>query len=356
MIFGVDIGGVNFKITSLTQTNKHLKVKSALFPFIGKTEMIEKLILHVSHPDLVVITQTFCANRQLFSSAKEGTHYIVDITENLFGGKVKYLGLSYRLYNAEEAKKDYLKVAARNWVATCYLTFYLKLFENGLVIDCGTNSTDIVPVLDSKPVTLDDNDREYTRLKTGELFWSGLYFTQIPSISNTVVLDGERFQVKPSTNARIFDAYILLGIVSPGDIIERYGSWQKGMSSISFESCADRILDTICADKELLTANDAKKIAQFLVEKQRENTEKTIKKILSAAKKKYEVDLKVAAIAGAGKNLILRKALENLAFEEIIDIEKAASETLDMVDSQSNCETSLGCALMGLQEYKRNFE
>ncbi len=351
MIFGVDIGGVNIKITILDHTDECIKVKSTFFPFKDKADMIENLVSLVPHPDFVVITQTICARRNVFSSAKEGTHYIVDITERIFGEKVRYPGLSYRLYGPEEAKKHYLDVACRNWVATCYLTSYLRLFENGLVIDCGTNSTDIVPVLDSTPVTLDDNDRGYTRLKTGEVFWSGLYFTQVQSISPTVVLDGEEFQVNPFTRSMTFDAYIVLGIVSPDDVIAKFSDLND-RSLISLESCVNRMLDTICADKELLTTNDAKKIARFFVEKQREKTKIAIKRVLSAANKKYKTNLKVAAIAGAGKNIILRRALENLAFEEIIDIEKAASEVLDMKDSQSNCETSLGCALMGLQDYK----
>lgn len=339
MIFGVDIGGVHAKITSLDQTDRNLRVKSAIFPFKGKADMIEKLVSLIPHPDLVVITQTVCASRQYFSSAKEGTHYVVDLTERLFGEKVRFPGLSYKLYGPEEAKKHYLDVACRNWVATCYVTSYLKLVENGIVVDCGTNSTDIVPVLGSTPVTLDDHDQGYTRLRTGELFWSGLYFTSIQSISPTVVLDGEEFQVKPTTKCMAFDAYITLGIISPEDAVVK----------TSFESCVEKILDTISADRELLTINDAKKIAQFLAEKHREKTEIAIRKVLSAANKKYRTDLKVAAIAGAGKDIILRKIMDNLAFEEVIDIEKAASEALDFETPQSNCETSLGCALMGLQ-------
>jgi probable H4MPT-linked C1 transfer pathway protein len=293
-----------------------------------------------------------CVNRSLFSSAKEGTHYIVDLGERLFGDKVRYLGLSYRLYTAKEAKEQYLNVACRNWVATCYLASpYLGLFENGLVLDCGTNSTDIVPVLNSTPITLDDNDQEYTRFKTGELLWSGLYFTHVLSITNTIVLDGEEFQVRTNTNALISDAYIVLGMISPKDLAAEYS--ERRDIGKSFQISIRRILDLIVTDSEILGVDDAQKIAQFLAEKQREKTEKAIKKVLSATQKKHKTDLRIAAIAGAGKDIILRKALENLDFEEIIDIEKVASENLDITDSHSNCETSLGCALMGLHAYKK---
>ena len=347
MILGVDIGQANIKITSLT-LDEPLKVRSVSFPFSTIGEMIEKLISFVPHPDIVVITQTICASRYFFSSLKEGTYHIIDLTEKLFGEKVRYQSLSCKLYNSEEAKKHYFDVSCRNWVATCYLASYLRLFEEGLVIDCGTISTDIVPVLNSTPVTLDDNDHIYTRAKTGELFWSGLYFTNLHSISNVLVLDGEEFQVNPFTRTMIFDAYVVLGIISPEDVIAKF-SGLDDKSLISFESCVDRMLDTIAADRELLTLNDAKKIAQFFVEKQREKTKIAVEKVLSGANKKYKTNLKVAAIAGAGKDIILRKILEDLAFDKIIDIEKAASEILDLETSQSNCETSTGCALMGLE-------
>lgn len=351
MVFGVDIGGVNIKITQLTTRDEHLRLKSVSFPFAGRGAMIENLITSITRPDLVIITQTLCANRTLFSSAREGTHYIIDMTERLFGEKARYLGLSYHLYNAQEAKKKYLEVAGRNWVATCYLaSSYLNLFENGLVLDCGTNSTDIVPVVDSVPVTLEDNDRGYTRLKTGELLWSGLYFTYVPSLSTSIVLEGEEFQTKTSARALSLHVYVVLGLLSPKDIITAYGSWRSDMKLVSVESSVKQMLNCISADDELLTVNDAKKIAAFLAEKQRKKTEDAIKKVLSATKKKYGVKMKVAAIAGAGKDIILRKVLENLDLE-ILDVEKAASRTLNVEDS-ANCETSLGCALMGLRRLK----
>jgi uncharacterized hydantoinase/oxoprolinase family protein len=188
-------------------------------------------------------------------------------------------------------------------------------------------------------------------LKTGELLWSGLYFVPIPSISNVIALDGETFQVYPLTRSMIFDAYLILGIISQEDVLSKF-NYISDKGLLSFDSCVDRILDTICADRELLTVNDAKKIAQFLIEKQRKNIEKTVKRILEATQQKYNVNLKTVAIAGAGKDIILQKILKNMDFEGIIDIEKVASEILDMTGSYSNCETSLGCTLIGLQNFR----
>jgi len=350
MIFGVDIGGAHIKLTQLAEIDENLEVKFACQSFSEKGEMIDKLLSFITRPDLVIITQTLCANRYLFSSIKEGTEYIIDVTEKIFGEKVKYIGLPCKLHMPSEAKRHYLKVAGRNWIATCYLaSSYLGLFENGLVIDCGTNSTDIVPLHDSRPVTLDEDDRVYTRLKTGELLWSGLYFTHIPSISHTIILDDEEFQVKPTTRATSYDIYVVLGMISPENIAAKYSIWRRDMT---FEASVGRMLDVISADRDLLSVNDAQKIAQFLAEKQRINTEKAIRKVFSTAKEKYGTE-KIAAIAGAGKDIILCRALKNLGFEEIIDIEKAASEKLIIRDFEINCETSLGCALMGLQAIRK---
>lgn len=353
MIYGVDIGGFHVKITQLTRTNNNIKINSAFIPFRQREELTEILTSLTTEPGLAVVTQTICGSRRHFSSIKEGTHYVIDIVGKICGeGKVRYPGLPCHLYTAEEAKKDYLKVAARNWVATSYLASpYLDLFEHGLVIDCGTTSTDIIPVIDSCPITLEDNDQVYMRLRTNELLWSGLYFTLISQVSNTVTLDGEEFRIKSSSRFLSFDIYVVLGLISAEDIAAKYYNWLQEMRLVSYDSSIDKMLDLICADRDVLGVHDAKKIAAFLAEKQVENTENSIKKVLSATKKKYGHDMKIAGIAGAGKDIILRRALENLAFEEIIDIEKAASETLDMGDSESNCETSLGCALMGLQAY-----
>ncbi|MBU7039083.1 MAG: hypothetical protein HXS52_14235, partial [Theionarchaea archaeon] len=149
------ITGVNIRETTMEIANMGVQpcpeIQIERCPFAEKEDIIGDLIFSIGSSDFVVVTQNMCINRQLFSSAREGTHYIIDVTERLFGDKVRYLGLSSRLYTASEAREHYLNVACRNWVATCYLTSYLNLFEDGLVIDCGTNSTDIVPVLNSRP-------------------------------------------------------------------------------------------------------------------------------------------------------------------------------------------------------------
>lgn len=310
--------------------------------------MIEKLVTTVTSPDLVIIAQTLCFNRELFSSAKEGTHYLIDVVESLYNGKARYVGTPYTLYSSKEAKEHYIKIAGRTWVGTCYAASHLGLIEDGLVLDCGTFSTDIVPVVDSTPVILDDRDMGYTRTSTGELLMSGLYFTHVPSLSHTVALDGEEFQVNPSTQAMSFDIYMVLGMVTPEDVIARF-RFLEDRNLISLEAAAERMLDVISADRELLTMNDVKKIAQFLMEMQIEKTATTLNKVLLAVKKKLGRDLKTAAVAGAGKDIILRKALEDTGIEGVTDIEKAAVEALDIEDPQSNCETSLGCALMGLE-------
>ncbi|MBU7019534.1 MAG: hypothetical protein HXS41_00620 [Theionarchaea archaeon] len=330
----------------------NLEVETKRFPFTEKEDIIETLVFSIGCPDCVVVTQKMCINRQLFSSAREGTHYIIDVTERLFGDRVRYLGLSYSLYTASEAREHYLKVACRNWVATCFLASYLNLFEDGLVIDCGTNSTDIVPVLNCTPVTLDDNDQAYTRFKTGELLWSGLYFTHVPSISHSILLDGDEYQVNPSTQAMSFDIYTVLNTIAPKDVLAEFNRKPEYRSLISPEASEKRIIDVVSADRELLGTNDARKIACYLAEKQREKTLKAIKKVLAATKKKFKRDLKTVGLAGAGKDIILRKALEDEDLD-IIDLEKEVSEAFDLKDSAPNCETSLGCALLGMEACKK---
>ncbi len=351
MIFGVDIGGANVKITQL---HPNLTVKSVLLPFSRKPVLVEQLITSVVNPDIVVVTQTLCANRHLFATGKEGTHYLINVTTDLFGDNVRYPGLSYQLYTAAKAKQHYEKVACRNWVATCYLAHYLDLVHNGLVIDCGTTSTDIVPVVNGHPETLEKNDVGYTRFRTGELVWSGVYFMPVPSLSHTIVLDGDTYPVKPATRALSYDIYIVLGRITPKELAEKYSGHRRDMDTLSYRQSVMRMLDVISADTELLTVNDAQKIAAFLAEKQEKMIEKAIKKVFSAAQKKYAIE-KTVAVAGAGKDIILSKVLKNLGFD-VKDIEKAASNTFDMIRSEKNCETSLGCALMGLQFKMKDYE
>ena len=69
------------------------------------------------------------------------------------------------LKKIHEAKENYLEVAGVNWVATAWLVS--KFIKNCIVVDIGSTTTDIIPIVDGKMVVKGKTDLE--RLSNGEL-------------------------------------------------------------------------------------------------------------------------------------------------------------------------------------------
>src|SRR3989449_7714869 len=88
--------------------------------------------------------------------------------------------------SSDLARGDPLAVAAANWAATARIVG--RSFADCLLLDTGSTTTDVIPIVGGEPVAAGRTDPE--RLREGELVYTGALRTPAEAIAATVPLDG----------------------------------------------------------------------------------------------------------------------------------------------------------------------
>ncbi len=97
-------------------------------------------------------------------------------------------------------------VASANWHATAALVGRLR--PAALLVDLGSTTGDLIPILDGQPRTVGYSDAE--RLETGELVYTGVVRTPLLALAQAVPFRGRRTALMAECFATTADAYRLL--------------------------------------------------------------------------------------------------------------------------------------------------
>jgi probable H4MPT-linked C1 transfer pathway protein len=208
-ILGLDIGGANLKAAHADGTAMSRPFALWRQPAALPAALAE-LIKHMPSADLLAVTMTgeLC---DCFASKREGVTAILAAVElAAVGTPVQVWSTDGRFVDPATARCTPLKVAAANWLALA--TYAASLVRSGpaLLVDIGTTTTDIVPLLDGHPVPRGRTDSE--RMQASELVYVGWRRTPVCAILGHEVA-AEHF-------ATSHDAYLVLGEV-PEDANDR---------------------------------------------------------------------------------------------------------------------------------------
>ncbi|MEE8401499.1 MAG: hydantoinase/oxoprolinase family protein [Candidatus Hydrothermarchaeaceae archaeon] len=230
--------------------------------------------------DMVGITMT-AELSDVFSSREEGINYIVSVCEDVFEAPV-YLTLDETLLKAGDIPNP-LDIAAANWVASIH--FLKKKFSEGILIDCGSTTTDIIPFSASQKYPRRDIDR----IKSEQLVYTGILRTPVNTIVDAIPFGGEMVHISSEYFAITADVYTILGLIPSG----AYSCDTPDGRGKSRSESMQRISRLLCADFEEVGTEAVMDICRYVKERQ-------VEKIASAIKKH---DKKDAYICGAGKIL-----------------------------------------------------
>ena len=150
-VLGLDIGGANLKAA-------HTDGSARLEPFeLWKTpndlpNALGDLLKIMPRSDLLAVTMTgeLC---DCFESKRQGVQAILDavkLTATHIPIQVWTTSGSFK--NLDEAKADFLKTAAANWLALASYAGRLAPKGSALLIDIGSTTTDIIPLHDGRPI------------------------------------------------------------------------------------------------------------------------------------------------------------------------------------------------------------
>jgi probable H4MPT-linked C1 transfer pathway protein len=252
-VLALDIGGANLKAA-------HSGGGARSVPFaLWKTPQslsaaLRTLLRDWPSFEMLAVTMTgeLC---DCFPTKREGVSAILDAVL-LAGVKmpVRVWLNDGRLVDVPTALDTPLLAAAANWLALA--TFAGRFAPRGpaLVIDVGSTTTDIIPLLDGQPIPQGRSDPE--RLHCGELVYTGVRRTPLCAL-----LGG---QAAAEFFATTLDAYLVLGQL-PEDAAD--GDTADGRPATR-EYAESRLARMICADLETSTHAERHDIAVRVTRRQ----------------------------------------------------------------------------------------
>ncbi|MFX1589683.1 MAG: hydantoinase/oxoprolinase family protein [Promethearchaeota archaeon] len=326
-ILGLDIGGANTK-AALIQCNK-LKIQKSYsyieyFPFweqnldqipnllkriIGK--LVNKNQLRLKDLDYISITIT-AELSDAFQTKREGIEIIINSLNKVFNkDKMFFINTNCEFIKFQKVKNDYLSIAAANWVSTSL--FLGKFIPKCILIDAGSTTIDIIPILGAKPKTIGKTDVE--RLINHELIYTGGLRATIPSITHFVRYKGEKVRISFEKFALISDIHRILNNISEKEYINDTAD-NRGKS---IDHCYARLARIICMDFETIAKDDLYKIANYIYEKQLEIIQSEISQFMESLYSRlpeFQNDL-IFIITGLAADFLVKKTLTRLGFNNI---------------------------------------
>jgi probable H4MPT-linked C1 transfer pathway protein len=197
----------------------------------------------------------------IFATKREGVLYVLECLNACFSSaEIHVLNISGEFIPLNDAKVHPLEFAATNWLASAqWISHKVK---NCLIIDAGSTTTDIIPIMDGKVSAVGHSDME--RLASGELVYTGVLRTNLAAIVRDVTIDGRRCRVASEYFAVSGDMHLILGHLLPSE----YTCTTPDGQPPSIESARRRLARLVCADTEMLSNTEIDKMASSIYERQ----------------------------------------------------------------------------------------
>jgi probable H4MPT-linked C1 transfer pathway protein len=201
-VLGLDIGGANLKAATADKQAVSVpfalwkqpeNLPAALTDLVGRFSGIEELA--------VTMTGELC---DCFETKRQGVEAIIAAVRRASEGRTIRVWTTDGVFeDSEEAKRDYLKVAASNWHALATLAGQYVPHGRAILIDVGSTTTDIIPIQDGVPVPKGKTDHD--RLASKELVYTGVRRTPLCALMG--------WRGAAELFATTLDAYLILGFI-----------------------------------------------------------------------------------------------------------------------------------------------
>jgi probable H4MPT-linked C1 transfer pathway protein len=294
-VLGLDVGGANLKAA-------HSGGAARSHPFALWKEpaalpgRLQRLLAAMPPADVLAVTMTgeLC---DCFESKRQGVGAILDAVGEAAGGlPVRVWRNDGRFVDPAAARAAPLRTASANWLALA--TFAGRYAPNGpaLLIDVGSTTTDIVPLLNGKPKPKGRTDPE--RLRCGELVYTGVRRTPL------CALMGGHAAAELFATTR--DTYLVLGMLDE-DPADRDTADGRPATRAAAHA---RLARMLCGDLETTTEEERRKFAEFALLRQVSLLEGG----LTSVAKRLSGPPRTVILAGEGERLAFVALQEQKAF------------------------------------------
>ena len=254
---GIDVGGANIKIATADGfayaypfaiwKNKH-ELADALKHVRGMSPVFDRL----------AVTMT-AELADCFGSKAEGVRFILTAIREVFGNyPCKVYSVGGKLLSLEQASLSPEAVAASNWHALANLGQRWFQGRSGLIVDAGSTTTDIVPLVDGRIATESASDLD--RLQSGELVYLGVERTPVCGLADRVRFRGKTCPLANEWFATSLDVFLVLGLADEEP--ENHGTADGRPATREFAKT--RLARMICADGDEVTWAEIHEMAREL--------------------------------------------------------------------------------------------
>lgn len=251
-VLALDVGGANVKAADGTGWT-HAE-PFAMWREPGRLADVLTRIVQAATPRRLVATMTG-EIADCFAGRAEGVAHIVEAVvaaASAAGCELpEFYAVDGRLLAADAARRAPLAVAAANWHAVARLAGAVAGHERALLVDIGSTTTDIVPLVAGTPAPLAADDPG--RMLSGELVYTGIERTPVSAVVRWLPHGGRRRPVASERFADVRDAWLLLG-----DLPEQphcHDTADGGPSTA--DAARVRIARTMLLDPAAVTMHDA---------------------------------------------------------------------------------------------------
>jgi probable H4MPT-linked C1 transfer pathway protein len=264
-VLGWDVGGAYVKAAVVEEGASRRIVHTASRPFEiwrakhALPDVLGALAAALPASDSVAVTMT-AELSDVFRRKREGVGFVLDAVEAVSRGPVRVFTTAGLFVDTATARAHPLDAAASNWVATALLVG--RYVPEALLVDIGSTTTDVIPVVGGRVAAVGRTDPE--RLLAGELVYTGALRTNVAAIVRRVPLRGRACPIASELFAVSGDVHVLLGPLTADD----YTCPTPDGRPPTPEFAAERLARVVCADGEMLGAEEVHAIAAAVAEAQ----------------------------------------------------------------------------------------
>lgn len=252
---GLDIGGANLKAAHSTG-----QARSMPFEVWKRPEELPDQLARLGSllpaADRIAVTMTaeLC---DCYPSKAKGVQEILNAVSGAFPGLlISVWGTDEEFHDIEEAKARPELPAASNWLALAHVAGRLIPEGPGLLIDIGTTTTDLIPLLDGRVAARGRTDLQ--RLRNGELVYAGVRRTPVMAVAPELEFRGERTGLAAELFASTLDVYLVLGEIAPDPTDDSTADGRPA----TVEASADRLARMVLCDVSEFGPSDARALAE----------------------------------------------------------------------------------------------
>lgn len=306
---GLDIGGANLKAA-----DGRGWARSEPFPLWRQPELLTERLAQLidSSPPSQALAATMTGELcDCFETKAAGVQHIVDSLLAAAGNRqVRLYCVDGRFVTVDEARDSPHLAAASNWHALASFVCRFITSRTGLLIDIGSTTTDVVPLVDNCVAARGRSDTE--RLLSQELLYRGVDRTPICALTDALPLRGQLCPIAAEVFATTADVHVLLGNLRE----DPQADWTADGRPLTKDRAKQRLARQLCADQADLGSEDLHNIARRIHDIQIDELTRAIEAVTAAMRELPSV----CVVSGSGEFLARPVAANVLGGARIVSL------------------------------------